>query len=193
MRGWSGSAMPIQYRGRGARSSGLTLVELVVFIAIVSVGVAGILSVLNVSAQRSADPLIPKQALAIAEAILEEVMLAPFTYCDPDDANLLTAASPAGCATLPEAIGPEAGDSRPFDNVSDYHMTASAAVTDLAGAAVPGLADYQYRVSVAPATLNTITTASGDVLLVMVSVTGPGNTTVTLEGFRTRYAPNSPP
>jgi MSHA pilin protein MshD len=30
-------------------------------------------------------------------------------------------------------------------------------------------------------------------LLITVTVTGPGNTTVTLNGYRTRYAPNALP
>lgn len=56
-------------------SRGLTLIELVVFIVIVSVGIAGVLSSLNVSVMHSADPLQPKQALAVAEATLEATLL----------------------------------------------------------------------------------------------------------------------
>ncbi|HEX4943228.1 MAG TPA: prepilin-type N-terminal cleavage/methylation domain-containing protein, partial [Usitatibacteraceae bacterium] len=55
------------------RQAGISLVELVMFIVVVGIGVAGILSVLNVTASRSADPLPVKQALAIAESLLEEV------------------------------------------------------------------------------------------------------------------------
>jgi Tfp pilus assembly protein PilV len=67
------------------KSLGLSLVELVVFIVIVSAAVAGIIGVIDVTTRASVDPLIHKQALAIAEAVLEEVQLQPFTYCDPDD------------------------------------------------------------------------------------------------------------
>ena len=69
------------------------------FIVIVGVAIAGILSVFNVNAQHSWDPAERKQMLAIAESLLEEVELMPFTYCDPNDDNVLTAASAAGCAT----------------------------------------------------------------------------------------------
>ncbi|MFA6312356.1 MAG: type II secretion system protein, partial [Sterolibacterium sp.] len=68
--------------------SGLTLVELVMFIVIVSVALAGVLTVLNVTVKSSADPMIAKQMLAIAEALLEEVQAKSFTYCDPNDANV---------------------------------------------------------------------------------------------------------
>lgn len=67
------------------KSAGVSLVELVVFIVIVSAAVAGIIGVISITTRSSVDPLIHKQALAIAEAVLEEVQLQPFTYCDPDD------------------------------------------------------------------------------------------------------------
>ena len=34
------------------------------------------------------DPALRRQALAIAESVLDEVQLMPFTFCDPDDANM---------------------------------------------------------------------------------------------------------
>jgi MSHA pilin protein MshD len=172
---------------------GLTLIELVMFIVIVSVGIAGILAVLNVTARSSADPLAPKQGLAIAEALLEEIQLAPFTFCDPDDANAATATSAAGCASLPEGLGPEAGDARPYDNVNDYHQPAPAAVTDIGGTAIPALAAYRYTVAVAPADLGAIGAGSGDALRITVSVSGPGGTVVTLDGYRARHSPNALP
>ena len=44
---------------------GVTLVELVVFIVIVSVALAGVLKVLDITNRGSADPLIRKQALLL--------------------------------------------------------------------------------------------------------------------------------
>jgi MSHA pilin protein MshD len=46
--------------------AGLSLIELVMFIVIVGVAVAGVLSVMNVTTRHSADPMIRKQAQAIA-------------------------------------------------------------------------------------------------------------------------------
>ena len=42
------------------RQRGLTLVELVMFVVIVSVAAAGILLVMNVTVQASADPMVRK-------------------------------------------------------------------------------------------------------------------------------------
>src|SRR6187431_1348174 len=90
---------------------GFTLIELVLFIAIIGIALGGVLVAYDYSARDSADPVVKKQALAIAESLLEEIQQMPFTYCDPDDPAVSTAASPASCAT-PEASGPEAGETR---------------------------------------------------------------------------------
>ena len=187
------------------RARGVTLVELIVFIVIVSTAVAGVLMTLDLSNRSSADPMIQKQALAVAEALLEEVQLQPFTYCDPDDANAATANDAAGCTggaggandenKLP--LGPEAGETRtstttPFDNVSDYNgYSVGPGITDLTGAAVVGLEAYTATVAVANQALGAV--PASDALLVTVTVAGPANTTVVLHGYRVRYAPNALP
>ncbi|MCW5604789.1 MAG: type II secretion system protein [Burkholderiales bacterium] len=185
--------------GTGRRMHGFSLVELVVFIAIISVGLAGILGVMNFTTRASADPLAQKQALAIAEAYLEEVLAMPFTYCDPDDANAATAQSVSGCATLVEGLGPESGELRgsgtnPYDNVNDYNGLAGVPANS-DGTAIGGLGAYQVAVAVAPANLvaNTATVPAGTSLRVTVTVTGPNGVTAVLDGYRTRYAPNALP
>jgi MSHA pilin protein MshD len=186
------------------RSRGVTLVELIVFIVIVSVAVAGVLTALDIANRSSTDPMIQKQALAIAEALLEEVQLQPFTYCDPNDANAATALSAAGCTggaggandenKLP--LGPETGETRtgatPFDNVSDYNgFSMGPGITDLSGAVLPDLGAYSATVAVANQALGAVPSADG--LLITVTVTGPSDTTVVLHGYRVRYAPNALP
>ena len=54
---------------------GISLIELIMFIVIISVSLVGILLVMNKVTAHSADPLIRKQALAIAESMLEEIKL----------------------------------------------------------------------------------------------------------------------
>jgi MSHA pilin protein MshD len=184
--------------------AGVTLVELIVFIVIVSVAVAGVLTALDVGNRSSTDPMIQKQALAIAEALLEEVQLQPFTYCDPNDANAATALSAAGCTggaggandESQPPLGPEAGETRsgatPFDNVSDYNgFSMGPGITDLSGAALPDLGAYSASVAIANQALGAVPSADG--LLITVTVTGPSSTTVVLHGYRVRYAPNAMP
>nr|WP_315221774.1 prepilin-type N-terminal cleavage/methylation domain-containing protein [uncultured Duganella sp.] len=102
------------------RQRGLTIIELVMFMVIMGVAAAGIIGVLNLSATSSADPLRRKQAMLIAEAFMEEVQLAPFTFCSSDDPAVGTATSRAACA-IPAAVGTRAaGAVRPYTNVAEY-------------------------------------------------------------------------
>ena len=67
---------------------GFSFIELIIFIVIISIAVAGILMVMNYTTAHSADAQLRKQALAIAESLLEEIELARFTYCQPADPQL---------------------------------------------------------------------------------------------------------
>lgn len=177
------------------RQQGLTLIELIVFIIIVSVALAGVLTVINIATKSSADPMIRKQALSIAEAILEEVMLQPFTWCDPDDGAAATATSYAGCAAAENNLAAEGGESRgstttPWDNVNDYN-SGTPLSTNITGG---GSALYNAVVTVERVALNSIgdTSATSPVLLVTVAVTG-GSETIQVQGYRTRHSPNMLP
>ena len=173
---------------------GLTLIELILFIVIVGTALAGVLTVFNITTKSSANPMVRKQALAIAEAVLEEVMLQPFTWCDPDDANATTAISYATCAVAAAAqnlasakAGETRGTTTPLDNVFDYNGAAIS--TNIAGG---GATLYTANVTVAPAALNGITAASEAALLITVSVAAAGET-IQLQGYRTRHSPNFTP
>lgn len=186
----------MSFKPAARAQSGLSLVELIMFIVIVGVAVVGVLQVLGMGARSSADPMRRKQALAIAEGMMEEVRLAHFTYCDGSDPSADQANSPTDCKVLAEGMGAELpGNSRPFDNVNDY---AGVYTTDAAGNAFP--AGYKATVAVAPdATLGPIgaripadaTPANLNVLRITVTVTYTGGDAVVLDGYRTRYAPRS--
>lgn len=169
------------------------------FIVIVSIALAGVIGVLNLNTSHSADPMVRKQAMAIAESLLEEIELKPFTFCDPDDPNAATAtnpgAGPGGC-TIPEPNGGESRGSNPmFDNVIDYNGFVMNPITDISGAAIPTLAGYSANVAVKPAALcaGAVCAPAGESLLISVTVNGPGGFSVMVEGYRTRYAPNTTP
>ena len=48
------------------RQSGMTLIELIVFIVIVSTALAGVMTVFTITARSSADPVIRKQEIGRA-------------------------------------------------------------------------------------------------------------------------------
>jgi MSHA pilin protein MshD len=155
---------------------GATLVEVVLFLVIVSFALTSILGLLGLTVSRSADPLIVRQSLAVAESLLQEIESQPFTTDDPDGGA--------------EAIGPETGEARgsattPFDHINDYHGYSMNGIVGYDGTAIPGLEGYNATVQVAAQSVGGVPGADG--LLITVTVTGPGGNPVTLTGYRTRY------
>ena len=102
------------------RQRGLTIIELVLFMVIMGVAAAGIIGVLNLGTKASADPLRRKQALLIAEAYMEEIQLARFTFCVPGDPKESDAKSQADCGKAVAVGVRPAGMKRPYANVADY-------------------------------------------------------------------------
>jgi MSHA pilin protein MshD len=202
------------------RSYGLSIVEMVMFIVIVGVAAVGILRVINMTSSSSTDPVRRKQALLIAEAYMEEVQRAQFTVCDPADANAATATTVAGCAAVPENFGPEAGNTRPFDNINDYVPVGYVAGTpvrafvgtgansnvdvDVAGNrlgvdAVGGtLGNVVMSGITTTLTLNWVPNFGGIVstasdirtLQIIITVNYGPGQSIVLEGYRTRYQPS---
>jgi MSHA pilin protein MshD len=146
---------------RGAR--GMTLVELILAIVVIGVGLAGVLVAFNQAVRGSADPMVRKQMLAIAEEMMEEITLKPFA--------VQTAVPPAGCARSAH------------DDVRDYNGYASVGICDIDGHAIPSLAAYSVAVTVTLGALPNGVAA----LRVAVTVTH-GADTLTLVGYRTAWA-----
>lgn len=156
------------------RSFGFTLIEMLIAIVIISVGLAGVLMAFNVAVKSSADPLVHKQMLSVAEEMMEEVLLKPFAANGTAPTNSLS-----GCGGAPARRAD-------FDDVADYHNYQTTGICDIDGATVAGLETYSVQVTVdAAATLGAI--GGGSVMKVTV-VVSHGADSITLVGWRTNYA-----
>jgi MSHA pilin protein MshD len=190
-------------------STGMSLIEVVVFIVVLAIGIAATLVVYNRVTSASVDPMVRKQALAIASSLLEEIELQPFTYCDPNDPNVYTTDGTGlnqGCtnAAYVEGIGPETipgstvqtrygtAPAR-FNNVNDYDgfTMSDANIKSADNAPISNLTGYSVSVSVVNAG-GDFGLAAAEALRITVTATGPTGVNVSLQGYRLRYAPNSP-
>ena len=144
------------------------MIELVVAILVIGVSLSGTLTLVDTTTRRSADPMLERQALAIAEAYLEEILLKD--YVDPDTGTL--------CPTA-EA------DRSLYDNVCDYHGLDDSGARNQSGTAIAGLDGYRVQIVVdTTATLGTLS-GSGDVVRVDATVTDPQGRIVALSSYRT--------
>ena len=197
------SIRPARWRQRG-----VSLIELVLFIVIVGVASAAILGVMSLTTRQSADPQLRKQALAIAEAMLEEIELARFTYCDPRYEVAETATSVAACVAdvmvdgkpvstpVPDKAGREDTTiGRPYYNVSDYVAAYGKPMeygTDAQNIiwAAGSPQKYIASVTITEEALNGL--AATESLHIQVTVPY-ADQKIVLDGYRVRYAPNSIP
>ncbi len=149
-----------------SNARGLTLVELIVAMVVISIALSGVLLVINYATSHSADPVLERQALAIAESYLEEILLKEVV--DPDGVNEVARAQ--------------------FDDVSDYNNLPDNKVRDSLGNIILGLKSYQVQVGVVA--LNAGLGPTGkevDTLQVRVTVIDPAGQSLTLTGYRCRY------
>jgi MSHA pilin protein MshD len=171
--------MSINAKNSGRGQRGMTLIELIVFIVIVGVGVAGILLVMNVTVRGGADPVVRKHALAMAEAILGEVLAKEFS----NPAGGYTESAPATCAN--RLLYDDVDDYSCFDGTSDNKKIHGDAT--LVSSSIAALAAYRATVVVdatASAVLGTLPV--GKIKKVTVTVTGGGES-IELSGYRANY------
>jgi len=197
------------------RSRGFTLIDVLVLIVLVGL-VAGSMTVLfSRLAAQSAESARTRQALAVASALLDEVRMMPFSYCDAQDARARLAqravVGGTGCATTLDAMGPEPGESRyaaapanRFDSVTDYQGftmpgAGCAGLCDAAGNLVnpagTALAGCSASVALTPAALPGLPALDADgrpqALRIDVTVACPGLSALTLQALRVRHAPRA--
>ena len=144
------------------RHRGFTLIEVIIFIVVVGVALAGVLLVINTVVTASADPMVRKQALALADSVLEEILNK--NYEDPDG--------------LPNVV--ESGRAT-FDDVDDYNGQTQASFTDL-----PPLIATRYTIGIVvnpPAPLNGVNAKR---VVVTVTEVGTGEA-ISMTGFRGNY------
>lgn len=129
------------------------------FIVIVSVGLAGVMMAMDPATKSSADPVIRKQALTIAESLLEEIELQSFTV-------------------IANAAGREN-----YNDIFDYNGLSGAVTHANSSVAVAGLGSYSVNVAVVggaalPATL------AASAAQITVTVNGPGGQSVEMTGYK---------
>lgn len=143
------------------RQTGLTLVELVVALVIAGVVISTLWSAWVFMGRSSADPLVARQQLAVAQALLREIELQPLP-------------GTAVAAATPGRTG--------FASISDYHGLSLAGITDIEGQALPGLQSYGATVSVVAQALAGVPQSAG--WWVTVSVSGPQGANLVLGQWR---------
>lgn len=148
-----------------AANRGLTLIELVVAITIVAIAATAVLGALSTNTARGANTMVRQQAVAIAEAYLEEILLQPV-------------AAPVGVPTPTLRAN--------FNDVDEYNGLVDVGACDQYGNPLPGLSAYTVSVAVVQTAALTGVSAA-NARRIDVSVTDPTGVLVSLSGYRTNF------
>ena len=147
------------------RSRGFTLIELIVAITIVAICAATIMAVMAAVASRSADSMLQQQAIAIAQAYLDEIE--------------------QRWVVDPNGTPPNTGRGS-WDLVDQYNGLSNVGAQDQFGTAISALSAYTVSVNVAQSTALPGITGT-DARRIDVTVTTSPNVSVTLSAYRTNY------
>ncbi|HEY9052211.1 MAG TPA: prepilin-type N-terminal cleavage/methylation domain-containing protein [Gammaproteobacteria bacterium] len=153
------------------RTRGFTLIEMLIAIVVLTAAVSGILFAFMHNTARSADPMIRQQAIIIAQAYMEEIMLK--SYNDPNGGE--TGSCEEG-----------AGNRIQFDDVSDYDcVNDTAGAVDQFGNSLAGLGAYNVSVSVSSTNIGAPAVAARRIDVTVTHDAQPINISIT--GYRTSY------
>jgi len=150
-------------RPRQAPQRGVSLVELVVALTLAAAVMGSVWSAWTLLGRGSADPLVARQSLAVAQSLLREIELQPLP-------------GTAVAVATPGRTG--------FASIADYDGLAMDGIVDAEGRAVAGLEGYGATVSVRAMAMAGVPSASG--WWVQVTVTGPAGEATTLATWRSR-------
>ena len=142
---------------------GFTLPEAVLAIVVLAVGLTGVLLAFGAVARHSADPVLRKQMMGIAQELLEEIALKPYAAA----AN----SAPAGCAR------------DTYNDIADYHGYSSVGICTVDGVVIPALAAFSVSASVVAGTLAGVSAAKQITITV-----SQGGESLTIKSWRTDYA-----
>ncbi|MEA3543876.1 MAG: prepilin-type N-terminal cleavage/methylation domain-containing protein [Thermodesulfobacteriota bacterium] len=152
-------------------NQGVTLIELIVAMVVISVALVGVMTVINYTTLHSADPVLRQQSIAIAEAYMEEIVLKEFS--NPDS-------------------GYDGDKRRYYDDVTDYdELEDVGARNPIDPDPIEGLKYYTVEVTISKQKITdtgfVLDGSSDDALRIDVTVTDPANEELTLTGYRTNY------
>ena len=207
-----------RFHGSDGKKSqrGVTLIELVIFISIVSVALVSVLGIYLTSSRYSADPMIGIRTIELGQSFLEEILLKSYDDNTPNGGGCVTYAANSRCASTTAAnagLQAEGGENRStYDDVDDYHnlrycgnnVTAadaacSAGCSPMLNAAGNNIAtEYAgfsvcVRVAFAGNEMNTVAPGTGTTVLandakrIDVIVTDHLNSRMVFSAYRTNF------
>ena len=164
------------------KQQGVTLVELVISIVIMSIAMVAMMSAFSLSMSRSADPLWRNKTLKLGQLYLDEILAKKYDELTPVG-GMPYVVNPA-CNSL----GPDGSETRmTYDDVDDYHGITNSVPVSLTAGLDSSYDDY--RITVTVQCDGDDVSASGDnhAKIITVVVSPPNQNAVTFSAYKGNY------
>lgn len=179
--------------GRLRFQQGVTLIELVISIVILSIAMVAVMNSFSVTMKHSADPLWRNKTLKLAQLYLDEILAKNYDHSTPVGGVPLVA-SPSCTATYlgPDSPGGTLETRAVFNDVDDYDQYGitdpdDARPTSLTGALDSSYSSYSVTVSVECDGGTVAASGASHAKKVTVSITPPGQSTMTFAAYKGNF------
>jgi len=167
------------------KQKGVTLIELVISIVILSIAFVAMMRSFSFSIGHSADPLWRNKTLKLGQLYLDEILAKNY-----DDSTPL-GGEPFVTNPSCLALGPETGEVRAtYDDVDDYNGISNVVPTSLTGSLDSSYSSYRVSILVVcdGLTVNvTGATPQNNAKKITVTVTPPGQSAVNFSVYKGNY------
>ena len=161
---------------RVLKHKGMTLVEMVISIVLISIAITAVLSAFSTSMGRSSDPLWKSKSLKLAQLYLDEILSKKY------DSSTPLGGIPA---TTSCSVASSVGNRATFDDVGDFNGVNDSPPELVSGA----LADYaNYRVQVSVSCVGgEVGLASNNAKRITVTITPPNQSPMPFSVYRGNF------
>jgi len=168
--------MRINKRHKNNRVKGVTLIELIVFILVISLSLGALVMVFNQAANNSVDPVVRVRLLEIAQSHLDQVMARKYDESTPTGGIPACGTEGTSCAGIGLDGGEDLAVVGSLDDVDDFNNYAATPITG-----------YSISIAVSLAGTELGLGANGDAKRITTTATSTTGASVVLTAYRTNF------
>ena len=165
------------------KQKGMTLVEMVISIVIISIAMTAMLSAFSTSMGRSADPLWKTKSLKLAQAYLDEILSKKYDANTPLGGIPAPNSSSISCSVA----GPASGGRDNYDTVDDYNDLSDNPPKLVTNTNMTGYDDYTVNVTVVCAGNDVGLSNNKYAKLITVTVISPNGSSMPFSVYRGNF------
>jgi MSHA pilin protein MshD len=174
--------------GKLRTQQGVTLIELVISIVILSIAMVAVMNSFSFTMKHSADPLWRNKTLKLAQLYLDEILAKNYDHNTPVGGVPLVASPSCTSSYLgPDSPGGTLETRAVFNDVDDYDGLLDSPPVSITGALDSSYSAYDVSVLVDCDGATVAASGASHAKKVSVSITPPGQSTMTFSAYKGNF------